>query len=192
MAESAPVITVSAVVLQDDRGWVLLVRKRGTRVLIFPGGKPEAGESARAAAQREVAEELGVEIPEQNLHPLGRWETAAANEDGHRLIGEVFAYLPAEGVSLDAVVPRAEIAEIRWVDPGEAAALEEAEGVSIAPLTRDCVFPSLLPGMDRLGRGHEDAAVRFSPQIPACVGTEAQHDQERVEPSRAAGLEWIR
>ena len=39
-------------------GHVLTVRKRGTSMFMFPGGKPEAGESPVEAGVREVREEL--------------------------------------------------------------------------------------------------------------------------------------
>ncbi|MDH3061643.1 NUDIX domain-containing protein, partial [Gordonia alkanivorans] len=61
MVESA-VIRVSAVVLRDSTGAVLTVRKRGTTRFMFPGGKPEPGESALQTAIRECREELQLEL----------------------------------------------------------------------------------------------------------------------------------
>jgi 8-oxo-dGTP diphosphatase len=136
-----PVITVSAVVIQDSAGSVLTVRKRGTASFMFPGGKPEPGESALAAAAREVNEELGLEVDPGDLHHLGRWETAAANEAGWALVGEVFELRGAGGASPETggLAARAEIEELRWTNPMEGIGRPE-----IAPLTRDCVFPYLI------------------------------------------------
>ena len=51
-----PLIHVSAVVFRDVNDKVLTVRKRGTEKFMFPGGKPELGESALDTAIREVKE----------------------------------------------------------------------------------------------------------------------------------------
>ena len=61
-------IHVSAAVITDDAGRLLLVRKTGTTAFMQPGGKPELGESASQTLSRELAEELGIEgVP---LRPL--------------------------------------------------------------------------------------------------------------------------
>lgn len=140
-----PRITVSAVVVTDQQGRVLTVRKRGTHSFMFPGGKPEPHESALDAAVREVREELGVDIPRPGLEYLGRWETQAANEAGHELVGEVFLWNNAGADDdLAGISPRAEIEELRWSRPEES--LQDSD---IAPLTRECVFPLLIERAER-------------------------------------------
>jgi 8-oxo-dGTP diphosphatase len=126
-----PSIRVSAAVVVDDEGRALVVRKRGTAIFMQPGGKPEPGESADAALVRELAEELGVTVPLGALRPLGRFETDAANEPGHRVVADAFT------VDLDAsaVTPAAEIAEVRWISE------QEASGIPLAPLSRDLLLP---------------------------------------------------
>ena len=64
-------IRVAAVVLTNDAGQVALVRKYQTTALIFPGGKPEPGETARAAAARELHEELGIVVAAEDLVHVG-------------------------------------------------------------------------------------------------------------------------
>lgn len=60
------VVDVVAGVIRDARGRVLLARRTEGRDLAglweFPGGKHEPGESAEAALQRELHEELGIEV----------------------------------------------------------------------------------------------------------------------------------
>lgn len=107
-------IVVSAVLFRDRQGQVLTVRKRGTDRFMQPGGKWEPGEDARAAAVREVAEEVGVRLEPGSLAELGTWTTAAANEAGHKVTGTVFA-APLIGEPK----PVAEIDELRWVSPDE-------------------------------------------------------------------------
>lgn len=110
----APEIVVSAVVVRDEQGHVLVVRKRGTSRFMLPGGKPEVGEDAAATAVREFGEELGVELEPADLRGLGEFVAAAANEAGHTVRGAVFEhpYIEVDG-------PQAEIAELRWLDPQE-------------------------------------------------------------------------
>ncbi|MBP6684877.1 MAG: NUDIX domain-containing protein, partial [Leucobacter sp.] len=73
-------IRVSAVVIRDPEGRVLNVRKRGTSMLMLPGGKPEPGEDPRDTAIREFAEELGVQLDPLRLRGLGEFRSPAANE----------------------------------------------------------------------------------------------------------------
>lgn len=55
---------------------VILQKCRGPKGVIgrlnFPGGHVEPGESAIAAASRELFEETGLEIPSESLHYVGR------------------------------------------------------------------------------------------------------------------------
>ena len=59
-------VLVAAGVLRDDAGRVLLARRHADShqggLWEFPGGKCEPGESVRAALERELAEELGIEV----------------------------------------------------------------------------------------------------------------------------------
>jgi uncharacterized protein (TIGR00730 family) len=123
---------VSAVVLRDEAGRVLTVRKRGTGRFMFPGGKWEPGEDAERAAIREVAEELGVVLDPARLTALGTFTTAAANERGRQVEAWVFEHPPV-------VEPRAtgEIEEVRWQDPF----LPYPE--DLAPLLAEAVLPAL-------------------------------------------------
>ncbi|WP_072314821.1 NUDIX hydrolase [Agrococcus sp. Marseille-P2731] len=128
------VITVSAICFERADGAVLTVRKRGTSAWMLPGGKPEAGESAAECAVREVREELGVEIAIDGLHPMGDFETRAANEAGFALRASVFR----SRLAIDPE-PRAEIEAVRWIHPSVGID-DEAE----APLNRELIFPLLL------------------------------------------------
>lgn len=129
------IIRVSAVVMRNEQGLVLNVRKRGTASLMLPGGKHEPGEDPRDTAVREFAEELGINLDVSRLRDLGVFRAAAANEPDHIVEAVVFEhpYL-AEAASAQA---RAEIEHLEWVDPAE-------ERTDMAPLNTDFVFPVLL------------------------------------------------
>lgn len=128
-------ISVSAVVMRDDRGRVLNVRKRGTRMLMLPGGKPEPGEGAAETAIREFREELGVRLDPTRLEALGEFRARAANEPGHEVVAAVFLHPFVDGVRVGA-----EIEALEWVDPDAA---ETALRDDLAPLNMDIVFPAL-------------------------------------------------
>ncbi|MDJ0317416.1 NUDIX hydrolase [Arthrobacter antibioticus] len=130
------ILHVSAVCLYDHAGRLLTVRKSGTTKFMHPGGKPEPGESAAQAGSREVAEEVGIEIPAATLELLGIWSGTAANESNTDIVATVFT---APG-SWDAasIHPSAEIAELRWLD---LAHLKEVH--DLAPLLTQYVLPIL-------------------------------------------------
>ncbi|GAA2931546.1 NUDIX domain-containing protein [Microbacterium luteolum] len=130
-----PDIHVSAAVIVDDDGRVLVVRKQGTTRFMQPGGKPEPGESPAQTLIRELHEELGLRLDEADLQPLGTFISEAANEPGHRVVAEAFA----TSVAPDAVSVQAELAELRWITPSDVATLP------LAPLSLEHLLPIAWP-----------------------------------------------
>ena len=130
-----PDIHVSAAVIVDAERRVLVVRKHGTTRFMQPGGKPEPGESPVETLIRELQEELGLELAESDLRPLGRFVSAAANEPGHRVVADAFA----TSVDPATVQVQAELAELRWITPEDAAALP------LAPLSVEHLLPLAWP-----------------------------------------------
>ena len=131
-ARQSPAVTergeihVSAALIIDATGRLLVVRKRGTRMFMQPGGKPEPGESPAETLARELNEELGLSIGPAELRPLGAHRAAAANEANLDVVAEVFE-LEAAGLS---PVAKAEIAELRWIGAAELERMRD----QIAPL----------------------------------------------------------
>ncbi|MDF3931796.1 NUDIX hydrolase [Pseudomonas citronellolis] len=128
-----PVTTldIAAACLLDDNGRLLLVRKRGTRAFMLPGGKREAGESAEQALLRELEEELGLRLPREALRPLGNFQAPAANEADTRVDAHIFvARLP------HPVSAAAELEELAWLDGAK-------HPEPLAPLLREKVLPAL-------------------------------------------------
>ena len=130
-----PDIRVSAAVIVDRSGRVLVVRKSGTTRFMQPGGKPEPGETPAHTLRRELEEELALQVAEEDLRPLGTFISAAANEPGHRVIADAFA-VDAEP---EDVIVQAELAELRWITPDDVA------GLPLAPLSTEHLLPLAWP-----------------------------------------------
>lgn len=123
-------IEVAAVVLFRPDGQILTVRKTGTSMFMFPGGKHQPNETPLGTAIRELAEETGLSVPPEDLEHLGAWDTPAANENGQQLHSEVFALLRPLARN-EVPTPNAEIEELVWMDP---AAPQAPAGHGMAPL----------------------------------------------------------
>ncbi|WP_062212880.1 NUDIX domain-containing protein [Aureimonas sp. AU12] len=130
MNSGPPPIRIAAALITDRKGCLLLVRKVGTRWFMQAGGKIEPGEDALSALQRELYEEINVTFDASDAHPLGRFEAPAANETGQMVQAELFHLRLTT-----ACLPVSEIEEVIWVTP------EAAEGLPLAPLTRDHLLP---------------------------------------------------
>ena len=124
------IIRIAAAVLIGPDGRTLLVRKRGTRAFMQPGGKIEAHEQPANALARELEEELALNIDPASATYLGHFSAPAVNEPGFEVQAELFLLHIQQSVS-----PAAEIEEVQWIDPcGDG-------GLELAPLTRDLILP---------------------------------------------------
>ncbi|GAA1993985.1 hypothetical protein GCM10009718_34730 [Isoptericola halotolerans] len=122
---------VAAVIVRDGR--FLLVRKRGTSAFMQVGGKLEPGEDARAALVRECAEEIGLVVDPDAVVPWGRFDAPAANEADHTVVADVFAVELPAGFDPE---PRAELAEVVWVDPAAPVTTHPVAALSVDLLER--------------------------------------------------------
>jgi 8-oxo-dGTP diphosphatase len=123
-------IEIVAALIRDDSGRVLLVRKRGTRAFMQPGGKRDPGEDDIAALSREIDEELGCGLVRDSIRALGEFEAVSANEPGWRVRASLY------GIDVTGdITPKAEIAEAVWINPAA------PPDIPLAPLTRDHVLP---------------------------------------------------
>lgn len=127
-------VEVSAVALLNAQQELLTVRKKNSQKFQLPGGKPDAGENAMAAALREVEEETGLVLATSSLEPLGSWQGEAANDDADQVSAELYLALLALGEGQP--VAQAEIAELRWIPL-------DADGPELAPLLRQFLLPNL-------------------------------------------------
>lgn len=112
-------------------GQILLVRKKGTDMFISPGGKPEDGETKKACLERELNEELGVELVSAEY--FGTFTRKSAFED-------TLVEIEVDIVKIfGQPKPCSEIAEIAWMD-GE----HLENGVAIGSVFAIDVIPSLI------------------------------------------------
>lgn len=132
-------LNIATACLLDEQGRLLIVRKRGTRIFMLPGGKIEAQETPIQALQRELHEELDLYVAESDLHPLGHFCSAAANEPDHWVEADVFF-----GRLKGDVKVKAEIEAVEKLE------LHTHRRKDLAPLLREQVIPALLlqPGAD--------------------------------------------
>lgn len=131
-ADAPRLIRVSAAVITDTEGRLLLVRKNGTTAFMQPGGKPEPGETPAETLARELAEEVGLRVEPDTLEPLGSFTATAANEPGFAVVADVFRV----DIGDQRPTPDAEIAELRWVTAATASDIE------VAPLAREYFLPA--------------------------------------------------
>lgn len=118
---------VGLLAIQDRK--VLMVRKRGTHELIVPGGGIETNESAQAALEREIIEELGSQVSQVRYWKT--FEDKAAFESGAAV--RIQAYL---GVLDGVPVPAAEIANLFWID-------SSFPLTQLSPIVRNKIIPAL-------------------------------------------------
>ncbi|WP_338401701.1 NUDIX hydrolase [Flaviflexus huanghaiensis] len=142
-----------------DRGRLLTVRKKNTTKFMLVGGKLEPGETAVAAASRECLEEVGLIRTPDQLALLGRHEEEAANEPGWRVLSTIFVADPLTDEERVTLEPRAEIAEIRWLD------LAGDQPTDLAPLLVRHVVPALRNRLP-IGKDQDSCAPHPRPSSP--------------------------
>jgi 8-oxo-dGTP diphosphatase len=111
--------THGALVAVWHGGRVLLARNSYHRYYCFPGGYVRSGETSRQAARRELAEEVGVAVPEERL-ALGH-EVTHEWESKHDHV-EIFEIDLAERPTIE--VDNREVIAADFIEPNGALELE--------------------------------------------------------------------
>jgi 8-oxo-dGTP pyrophosphatase MutT (NUDIX family) len=140
---------------------------------VFPGGSVSAedGEgpgALRAAAVREVAEEVGVQLPAgTELVVFSNWITPAEV----RIRFDTWFFLAAAPEGAEPEVDGAEIVDARWFEPGLAlAAAERDEIMLVFPTIKHLEQISAFASMDALTDYARSQTVR--PIQPRVLGSE--------------------
>ncbi len=116
-SDARPTHEVSLALVHRDQRWLVARRRRDVHLpgaWEFPGGKREPGETAVAAALRELREECGVDAAALYV---GTPVWAEYDDRRVRLTPVVCAWMSGEAQPLGC-------SECRWVRAGELAALE--------------------------------------------------------------------
>jgi 8-oxo-dGTP diphosphatase len=103
----------TGIVIKDKK--LLVVRAKGMKFFIDPGGKIEAGETPKQALVRELKEEISIDVTEDDLEPFGNFQAEAANHPGRQVHMQAFIVTKWQG----DIRPASEIEDMRWVG-GEA------------------------------------------------------------------------
>lgn len=123
-----PYVAVSAAIFRGDE--VLIVRRGRPPALglyTLPGGVVEIGETLRAALVREVREETAIAIEPVAL--AGEREVIVHDADGKVARHFVILAFAARWISGDLVLNE-ELAEARWMSPGDIKDLTTTEGLA--------------------------------------------------------------
>jgi 8-oxo-dGTP diphosphatase len=115
----------------DGNHRVLLVKKRGGKRFILPGGKPELGEDDLDTLRREIHEELGCDIKSESVEFVGSFTDAAADMKDVTVTVRLY-----KGYLIGKPSPNSEIETLRWVSDCE-------DESSLAPSLRNQILPFL-------------------------------------------------
>lgn len=103
------IFKASGIILQDRK--VLTERSVGREYFIHPGGKIEAGETAKQAVIRELKEEFCIDVREEDLELFDTNSAPAANSPEVNVHMEVFLVKKWQG----KIIAASEVQEVRWL-----------------------------------------------------------------------------
>lgn len=175
--------------LRAADGSVLLVKPTYKPTWDIPGGVLEPGESPRGCCEREIVEELGLDLPLGRLLVVDCAQAADPAQDQYRLVygGGVIT----DDVSSGFVLPTSELTEWRLVPLRD---VERFASVTLAQrirLAHDCaiagttayaesgvlrqVFSPPPQTQERAGSPPDGAALSARPQVAGRASTGTQH-----------------
>ncbi|KGE15875.1 NUDIX hydrolase [Sphingobacterium deserti] len=118
--------TAGLIVVRDNA--ILLAYSRNKQAWYLPGGKIDAGESAKEALVREIEEELGLTLDKDKLVPYGRITADAYGEQELLMEQDCFLY-----PDLKDIRPNNEIEAVEYFTLDSYRAQEaQVEGVLVA------------------------------------------------------------
>lgn len=124
------IIKYGLLIFKDKK--FLINRKKGTKLFLMPGGKPEPNETIEDCLIREIKEEHGCLVVRESLHYFGEFEDVAANEQNTLICIKLYS-----GTIIGAPQISSEIEEQRWFGKDDDPAI-------LSPIIRNKILPTLL------------------------------------------------
>ena len=118
------------IIIKDRK--LLVMREKGQRLFLLPGGGLEAGEKPETACIRELGEELGVKIDHSRLK---KFKTFIGPDKGRKYC-RVMATFFISGMH-DELTPGREIEELKWLESNN------SEALHLELILRNQVIPEL-------------------------------------------------
>lgn len=100
----------AGLIIEDRK--LLVTRSKGKTIFIAPGGKLKPGETYKQALVRELMEELGITVSEDDLEEFGSFDAPAAGQEEKIVHMATFLVNAFQG----ALVPRSEVEKKAWVN----------------------------------------------------------------------------
>ncbi len=117
-------------IVKDNK--LLVVRKKGSRDYLMPGGKPEGKETPIEALARELKEEIDCGFDNASLTFLGHFEDFTS--DGKAKVSiELFT-----GEIIGTPKPSSEIEELKWIS------VHDTLNPSVTPIIKKQIMPFLI------------------------------------------------
>jgi 8-oxo-dGTP diphosphatase len=140
---AASEILIAVAVILNSRNEMLVVRKRGTQHFMQPGGKIDAGETPLDALQRELREEINLDVAALDAEFLGIFHEEAAHEPDTTVKAHAFAVKASTDIRAAA-----EIEEIHWLPLAD---------ISVLPLARLTEF-EIVPQARKISKQKAETA----------------------------------
>ncbi len=122
----------AGIIIKDKK--LLLTKSFNKTVYVSPGGKLEAGETAKQALVRELKEELNIAVTEVDLQEFGTFRAEAAGKPGFFVTMQVFVVKSWVG----DFIPSNEVESTLWVGKNI------PEDIEIGSIFKHDVLPRLV------------------------------------------------
>ncbi len=134
-----------ATVAVKHKGKLLMGKRRDNECWTVPGGHANPGEDSLAAARRELKEETGIDLTEEQIKPLGEMHQASDDLHIHPYTADLDE-MPTTTMLQD---PDGEVYRWRWVDVSNGLPDEQAKALHV-PLDRNVLLQRLGFGGDQV------------------------------------------
>jgi len=129
--EMKKIFKVGAVIVSGRK--FMVVREKGVKGYIMPGGRPEKGETKEDTLKRELKEELNADV--KSFSSIGTMEGPSLKKDTW-VVQDVFL----TEITGD-IKPQSEIADMAWVDSSDE---KQNKNIMLSPFIRKVLIPKLL------------------------------------------------